>query len=226
MEKTVNRRAYMVWLLSTIAKFAISLVMLLAAVLHVFSIIRLDVETLVLLGLVILLWSASYLQSYLQHSVKSVEFHGMKVELKDEIAKIQKEATVAGMTLSEEHIRDYPSVGGGATLPLYTEVVKQDPKLGLAGVRLDIEQKLWELAGAVNFEFLAYMPAIHLLDSLTQLGALNASERNVIAETIDVLDRAIRNNALTYTDAAHAMHLGRIVVGTLTSRIHALMAKG
>src|SRR5258708_35107113 len=177
-------------ILSAFLKFIVSCVLLLIFVLHVSSIIHVDVPALVLLILIAFLWSAEYLQKMF----KIIEIPGgWKFELKTPIEKIKAKAVSSGLIDAADLDRfTVPGMGGGpGPLPSFVTIADNDPQLALAGLRLQIEDELRKIAFDLTHNPIEDNGQIGLvIFILKQRGLFKDEQESILYENLSILNQA------------------------------------
>lgn len=202
------------------AKVVITILLLTIIVLHLFSVIRLDIEGLILMGIIFFLWSPSFIQQRFQ----TIELPGgFKFELKEQLEKIQTDAAVAGLTLSNEDPN--PGRGGGAELPLFMTIGEFDPKLALADFRIELERVLRELAkDDPHRPGPQGVSSKSLLDVLLQRNRLSVAEKSVLQRLLYILDKAFHDPQVLVTrdDILWILHHGSRILRGLEEKVEFL----
>jgi len=164
-----------------------------------------DSATVALLGIAALPWLAPL--------VKSVEVPGVgKVELR-ELEKATADAENAALFETGAQVR--------ATKQYSFELVAdEDPNLALAGLRIEIERLLTELAEAQG---LGRRPRGigPLLRELDQVGALSAAERGALMDMVQLLNAAVHGADVDRNAADWAINVGPRLLGSLEQRVKA-----
>lgn len=185
-------------------RISITVVALLIALLHTFfPEFKIDGITLVLLIVALVPWFALLF--------KSLEFPGgWKVEFRD-FLKVQDEARKVGLLASEEKVE-------WAQRYSFQLVSEEDPNLALAGLRIEIEKRLIQLAGLEGDKH-RKEGVRQLLKILSQQGILTTQERSVLAELISLLNSAVHGATIDKRAAEWAMEVGPRILQALDDKI-------
>jgi hypothetical protein len=185
-----------------IPHIAISSAALLLALGHaIFPSIRIDVVTLTLLLIAILPW--------LGFIFKSVELPGgLKVEYPDLEKASQDAARVGLLSEPERRIEEAP----------YIAVAEQDPNLALAGLRIEIERRLREIAKkrGLRGERLGMGQLLRLLRTNE---AISKNEDSVLSDLIGLLNNAVHGAEVDLRAAQWAIDVGPRLLAALDERI-------
>lgn len=180
----------------------ISAVALLFALAHlVFPNVEVDNATLTLLIIAVLPWLAPIL--------RSVELPGgLKVEFQ-EFEKAKEDAAKAGLLVTPSEKRKEPA---------YISVAQEDPKLALAGLRIEIEQRLRAIAKALGLN--AERQGIgQLLRDLPQKNAISREEYSVLNDLVGLLNRAVHGMEVEPRAAQWAIDVGPRLLTALDRRV-------
>ena len=178
------------WVKSVITFVAIILICI-----HLFvPSIKVDVIT---LGLLI-----AGLAPWLSSIVKAMEFPGgWKVEFQD-LQNITQRAESAEL-LSEKTDRKYS----------FESIVEDDPNLALAGLRIEIEKTLKEIALQ---EGITDIHSINQLTSvLNQVGTITAEQTSLIRDLVPMLNEAVHGKSVDPRAAEWAIKTGPRILNAL-----------
>lgn len=184
----------------------ISLVAVTIAVLHSwFPSITIDAITVTLIGIAVLPW--------LGPLFKSVEIPGgVKVEFQ-ELEKARKRVEESGLIAEPRKVRPMEEHEYA-----FQAVVGNDPNLALAGLRIEIESRLREMAKqrGLTFERVLLQRLMHELESK---GALSGKEVAAISDLLPLLNQAAHGAETDPAAFEWAMEFGPRVLGALEDRL-------
>lgn len=185
-------------------QIGISVVSGLAIIVHlIWPELSIDGVTLTLLAFAILPWLAPLL--------KALELPGgWKVEFQDLLQR-QREAEEAGLLADQKE-------GGETTEHTFLSVAGDDPNLALAGLRIEIEQRLKRLAEQRGIDF-QRVGAGQLLRRLHNSGAFTDRERGVLADLIGTLNMAVHGAEVPGSATNWALEVGPRILQGLESRL-------
>lgn len=143
---------------------------------------------------------------------KSLELPGgWKVEFQ-ELEKAKDKVEKAGL-LSKE-VEFIP----GSHDFSFQMVANEDPNLALAGLRIEIEKRLYNIAESKNIK--SYNKSVRqLLTVLSQNNILNNEERAVIADLIVLLNRAVHGAEVDNKAAQWAIETGPRILKALDEKL-------
>ena len=165
--------------------------------------LSIDTITLVLLIIAIIPWLAPV--------IKSFELPGgYKIELKElETAKDKVEKV--GLLSKEVQSPNIPQFS-------FQMVTNEDPNLALAGLRIEIERRLNEIAE--SRKIVAHKKGIRqLLDILSYQNVLTNDERGVLAELSSLLNRAVHGAEVDDRAAQWAIEVGPRILRALDEKL-------
>lgn len=142
---------------------------------------------------------------------KSLEFPGgWKIEYQ-EFIRARNDADKVGLLTA------------GATPPgnieySFQRVAKEDPKLGLAGLRLEIETTLREIANS-NGIIIERESVGALLRILRDRHLLSFNQQSVLADMVGLLNAAVHGRDIDNRTAEWALDIGPNLLNTLKSKI-------
>jgi len=168
--------------------------------------LKIDAITLVLLIAAMVPWLAPLF--------KSVELPGgWKVEFQD-LERARADAEKAGL-VTEPSEQDR-----GAGYYSFQLVAEEDPNLALAGLRIELEKRLRELAEARGLEVRRGGVGT-LLRQLDRDDALNPRERGALADMVHLLNNAVHGAEVDQRSAQWAIEYGPRLLNALEERIGA-----
>lgn len=143
--------------------------------------------------------------------IKSLELPGgYKFELQDlEIAK--NEAEKAGLLSKEEESPESSQYS-------FQMVANDDPNLALAGLRIEIERKLNEIAESRSIDS-HHKGVRQLLEILSQHNVLTNEERSVLADLSGLLNRAVHGAEVDNRAAQWAIEIGPRILKALDEKL-------
>lgn len=182
----------------------VSLGALLLALAHIlWPSLAIDAVALALIVIAILPWLAPL--------VKSLEIPGgWKVEFQ-ELQKAASRAESAGLLAAEP-----PSSAGKFS---FQSVAKRDPNLALAGLRIELEKRLSQLADAHGLKSDRPVGIGQLLRMLTQHEVLTNEERSVLADMVNMLNAAVHGASVDNRTADWAIDVGPRLLRSLDERV-------
>ena len=144
---------------------------------------------------------------------KSMEFPGgWKIEFRD-LAKVQERAEQADLLapVTVDIETEYP----------FQIVAEDDPNLALAGLRIEIEKRLRQLAQSANIPI--YRSSVSkLMRLLYQKGVLSKEAYSVLADMIGLLNEAVHGAEVDRRALNWAMEIGPRILKSLDERISSL----
>jgi uncharacterized protein YutE (UPF0331/DUF86 family) len=165
--------------------------------------IAIDAITLALVVIAILPWLAPLF--------KSLELPGgWKVEFQ-ELQKAASRADTAGLLAAE------PSRSDDAFS--FQSISKRDPNLALAGLRIEIEKRLSQLAEVNAVEQRRPMGIGQLLRALAQREVLTNEERSILSDMVNMLNAAVHGATVDLKSADWAINVGPRLLTSLDERI-------
>jgi len=165
--------------------------------------IAIDAVTLTLLMIAALPW--------LVPLFKSVELPGgWKFEFQ-ELKKAEKKIEKAGLLASITVIGKTPEYS-------FQMVAEEDPKLALAGLRIEIEKRLKDIAG-INKIHSSRLGIGALLRVLSQNKILSGEESSVLADMVGMLNNAVHGMDVDYRAAQWAIEVGPRILKGLDEKI-------
>ena len=188
----------MIWLRLTITVLAV----LLAIVRLGWPSVAIDATTLTLLAIALIPWLAPLFTS--------VELPGgLKVEFRD-LERAGRRAEQVGLITLE-------STNQTTTYPFQT-VASEDPNLALAGLRIEIERRLKELAEARSIDLPSNTGIGRIVQTLDESQVLGPEERSVLMDLIGLLNRAVHGAEVDSRAASWALDVGPQLLDSLGRR--------
>lgn len=190
-----------VFIQSTITGIAVGI-----ALIHAyFPTITIDGVTVTLLAVAAIPWLAPLFQS--------LELPGgIKVHFK-ELEDVKKKAEVAGLISTAQ-------IQGGASRHVYAfeAVAGNDPNLALAGLRIEIETRLRELAQRKKLSN-ATKSIRQLTEDLVAVGVLGSEEVSAINDLLPLLNRAVHGATVDERASQWALDFGPKILLALEERL-------
>lgn len=142
---------------------------------------------------------------------KSLEFPGgWKFEFQ-ELEKVEKKIGKAGLL-------DSVTVVGKAPEYSFQMVAEEDPKLALAGLRIEIEKRLKNIAEIKKIS--TYNKGISpLFRILSEQQVLSNEERSVLADLVGLLNNAVHGAEVDHRAAQWAIEIGPRILKGLDERL-------
>jgi hypothetical protein len=186
-----------------IIKIVISILAFIIALIHItWPDLSIDYITLTLFIIAIFPWSVPLL--------KSLEFPGgLKIEFNNELEKTTKRAEKAG--LISEDIPESPQYS-------FQLVADQDPNLALAGLRIEIEMRLNEIAKRRKISS-RNKGVSQLLSLLAESGILSDEEKSVLGDLIGLLNKSVHGLEVDNKSADWAIQIGPRILRTLDEKL-------
>jgi hypothetical protein len=164
--------------------------------------VTVDVPTLILLVIALLPWTAPLL--------KSVELPGgWKFEMRA-LERAGARAESAGL------LTDQPP-GRPSREYSFVLVAREDPRLALAGLRIELEQQLLRLAQARGID-LERASVGTLIRALSERDLLNPDEQAVLQDMVRLLNAAVHGGPVDRRAADWAIDVGPRLLGELERR--------
>lgn len=184
-------------------QFGITAVALLVAFAHlVLPKLTIDAITVTLFFIALIPWLAPLF--------KSLEFPGgLKVEFQD-FERAQDEAEKAGLlakTAEGEHRKKYS----------FQLVAKEDPILALAGLRIEIEKRLTDIAESKGLKT-ENAGVGRLLRMLSEKQLLSYEQHSVLADMVVLLNKAVHGENIDERAAEWALDVGVRLLNTLEAK--------
>ncbi len=144
---------------------------------------------------------------------KSLEFPGgWKIEFKD-FEQTSAKADKAGLLADSSH-------DGSDQRYSFQLVAEDDPKLALAGLRIEIEKRLTEIAEAGGIQ--AKRASVSgLLRVLGERDRLTQEQRSVLADMVGLLNAAVHGGHIDARATAWALDVGPRLLDTLEAKARA-----
>lgn len=161
----------------------------------------------VALGLIVLA-----LAPWLIKILKTLEMAGIKVEFREQLAQITERAEDAGL-LSEPDQR----LG---TQETYESIYNSDPTLALAGLRIEVERRLGELATVSGLKGGPPRRGVgQLIRILSDEGVLDRDEASVIADLLPLMNKAVHSEEYSQEAAGWAIRVGPELLAAIDRKI-------
>lgn len=190
----------------TFIKISTTLIALILTIVHMYyPSIKVDSITLGLLVVAVLPWLAPIF--------KTVELPGgMKFELQD-FKEIEEKANKAGMI--EKDVRDIKT-----SEYTYQLVAKDDPKLALAGLRIELEEKLRKIAYKNNLD-MNHKGLGQILRVLSAHSLITSDESAVLSDMVGLLNAAVHSEEEKYDfrNVSWVLDVGTQVLNSLNKRL-------
>ena len=165
--------------------------------------LAIDAVALALIVIAILPWLAPL--------VKSLELPGgWKVEFQD-LQKAASRAETAGLLAAE------PSQQEAAFS--FQSIASRDPNLALAGLRIEIEKRLSQLADIHALNSRRPMGVGQALRALAQAEVLTNEERSILSDMVNMLNSAVHGAVVDSRAAAWAIDVGPRLLTSLDERV-------
>ena len=185
-----------------ITKVMITIIALIFATVHIIRPdLTIDSVTLGLIVIAILPWISPMVQSFELPGGLKVQFR----EMKKATEKIEK-AGLLPIRPKEEY--KY----------MFQRVSEEDPILALASLRIEIENRLREIAGKRDIP-IHKKGAGQLLNELSRSDILTKEERSALADLMSILNKAVHGAQLNEKAAQWAIEIGPRVLEGLDEKI-------
>ena len=166
--------------------------------------LTIDAITIGLLVVAVLPWLAPLF--------KSLEFPGgWKIEFRD-LQQARDKAIQAGLLPPLDTTRKAEEYS-------FELVAERDPNLALAGLRIELEKRLRQLAMSRNLKIQKAASTGNLLNILGHADVLNPDERSVLADMVGLLNSAVHGATVDPRAASWAIEVGSPLLKTLDDRI-------
>jgi len=187
-------------------QWAITTVAILLLIAHIFQPdLKIDAVTITLLALAAIPWLAPLF--------KAVELPGgIKVEFSD-FQKAKAKAEEVGLLAPPEDVqlkRPYKYT--------FEALSDEDPNLALAGLRIEIESRLKEIASSRNIKY-KYKGVGALMRSLRDHNVLKSEELSVLEDLLPLLNSAVHGAKVDQNVAAWAVDTGPRILRALEDRL-------
>jgi hypothetical protein len=100
----------------------------------------------------------------------------------------------------------------------YVAIAEQDPNLALAGLRIEIERRLREIARKKGLQA-ERLGIGQLLQLLRRSNAISGQEDSVLSDLIGLLNKAVHGAEVDYRAAQWAIDIGPRLLSALDERI-------
>lgn len=170
-----------------------------------FPSITIDAITVTLLGIAVIPW--------LGPLFKSVEIPGgVKVEFND-LEAARKKVEESGLIVEDKRVRPMEEHEYA-----FQSVVGNDPNLALAGLRIEIESRLREIAKRRGLRW-ERIPLQRIMSELESKGVLSGKETAAIRDLLPLLNQAAHGAETDPSAFEWAMDFGPRVLGALEDRL-------
>ena len=185
-------------------QIGISALAVLGIVVHlIWPSLSIDWITLALLVVATLPWLAPLF--------KSVEFPGgWKIEFQD-LQKAKEKADKAGLLAASSTVAAAPEYS-------FQVIADDDPNLALAGLRIEIEKRLLQLAKSKAVQ-VQRASIGRLMKVLSEQGVLSKEEYGVLADMIGLLNSAVHGASVDQRAVDWAMEVGPRLLKSLENKI-------
>lgn len=183
----------------------ISSLAIITALIHIiFPLIIIDTIILVLIGIAVVPW--------LGQLFKSLKFPGGFEVVFQELEKAKEKVERAGLLARETGTKRIPKYS-------FQSLAEEDPKLALAGLRIELEKSLRNIAESKG------IPSERkgfgqLLTDLSQKGFLKDEEKSALSDLVSSLNKAVHGFAVDNNTAQWAMDFGPRILEGLESRFY------
>ena len=140
---------------------------------------------------------------------KSLEMPGgWKIEFQ-EVRRLEYEAQKAGLLKKDEQqIFD----------PTYLSLIKEDPSLALAGLRIEIERKLRAIAGK-DSQSGPFQSLSRIVKDMESAELLTPIQRSTLMDILSTLNSAAHGRNIRPADAYEVMGLGQRLLSSLDQKL-------
>jgi len=193
-----------------ILQILVTLIFSILAVEHAFyGYLRMDAITIILIVIAFIPW--------LREIIQSIELPGgVKVELR-EFQKVTKEAENAGL-IEAGGLLGKTVINAKAPKYSFQLVANEDPKLALAGLRIEIEKRLDDIAERHELS-ISRKGIKTLLMTLTENNLLTVKEKMVLDNLVDLLNNAVHAKNVDNDAALWALDIGPQILRSLDKKI-------
>lgn len=164
--------------------------------------LAIDSVTLVLVALAIVPWLAPLFKSLELPGGWKIQFHDLQ--------KVEAKADNAGLLSRQEAPQ--------STEYAFQSVAGRDPNLALAGLRIELEKRLVQIAQKHNIG--TRMQGMgRLLQELSKRGALSEDESSVLSEMLGLLNEAVHGATVDPRATEWAMDVGPLLLQSLEEKL-------
>lgn len=189
----------------TVIRWGITLIAVSIIIIHLIYPNKIDVITLILLSIAALPW--------VEPLFKTIELPGgVKIEFSD-LEQTQQDAEKAGLLT--------PSLPNGNSSDKnygFQSIAHEDPNLSLAGLRIEIERRLRELAKSRNIESPHYGIS-KLMSALAGKNVLTREEISVLQGLMPLLNKAAHGASVDVKVSKWAIEVGPRILKALENRM-------
>jgi len=166
--------------------------------------LKIDGTTVALIVVAVLPWLTPLL--------RSLELPGgLKLEFREQLKSTSNRARAAGLIAPPEEVDNLP------TYP-FERVVKEDPKLALAGLRIELEILLSRWASMNGIE--AEQASVgRLLRLLGDRDLLTREERSILSDMVGLLNLAVHGRDVDFRSAEWALREGKAILASISQRL-------
>lgn len=156
--------------------------------------------------------------------LKSLELPGgYKFEFNDELKEVTQKAEEAGLLPKEVNLLHkeanlFPTDESEMKYS-FLQVVETDPNLALAGLRIEIEKRLKEIAKSRDLRLKEKLSVVSVLEALYKEGILSREEKSVILELIYLLNQAVHGVEVDKNSARWAISTGLGILNALDDKL-------
>jgi hypothetical protein len=201
----------------TFIQVGISIISFSIIVVHVlWPRLTIDVAIISLFIISILPWIIPFL--------KSLELPGgYKFEFNNELKEVTQKAEEAGLLPKEANIlpkeASLPPIDESELKYSFLLVAETDPNLALAGLRIEIEKRLKDIAKSRDIRLKKPSSVGPVLEALYREGVLSREEKSVILELIYLLNQAVHGAEVDKISARWAISTGLGILNALDDKL-------
>lgn len=193
-------------------KIIISATACILILLHQFTPIKIDLAT----GFLLLVAASPWLKSLLRFLEMPTNWKialpgGWRFEYAQQLAKVAEEAEAVGIELETKL--------EGRT-DAFLNISSKEPRLILAGLRIELEQTINRLLRAKGGELAENAPLPRKLAALKENGVVTPLEVDVIGDVIRMLTSAVEARRLEEKSCTQTLELGFGVLDTLQAKLN------
>jgi hypothetical protein len=172
--------------------------------------LSIDSTTVGLLVLLMVLWLLPYVKSFKLPG-------GGEIQLRETLAKAEKSLAMANIPAADS-VRRMVDVDSASLIR--TTLLEQDPNLALAGLRIEIEKKLREIAKTRSFVVPQSAGVNTIVNLLRQRGTLDSELASALLDVVTVCNRAIHGARIHESTARQALTIGEKILDALDAILH------
>ncbi|PIR93952.1 hypothetical protein COT97_03940 [Candidatus Falkowbacteria bacterium CG10_big_fil_rev_8_21_14_0_10_39_11] len=193
--------------ITTKVQIIITIVFASLALIHIiWPTINVDSIFLILIILAIIPWIVPIL--------KTLEFWGIKVEFQQRLDRVAKEINESGLVKEESNDKKNEYI--------FLDVAESDPRLSLAGLRIELEKSLKKLAEVNREDGFVESSRTSLARIMRQLSdneILTHKEGAALADMIDTLNKAVHGEDIDYRATEWVLNIGPKVLNSINQKI-------